>query len=109
MDRDVSRDQAAQVLGVGVTTLWNWEMGNTSVATRFLPKVVAFLGYDPREEASTLGERIRMLRERQGLTQKALAEQLGLNDSTVTAWERGRVRKPFPKIRRLFEEYVEGV
>lgn len=108
MDRDVSREEAAQVLGVGITTLSNWEMGHTSVATRFLPKVVAFLGYDPRGEGGTLGERIRMLRERKGLTQKALAERLGLNDSTVTAWERGRVRRPFPKVLSRFEEFLAG-
>jgi len=107
MDRDVSREQAAQVLGIGVTTLWNWEMGHTSVATRFLPQVVSFLGYDPRKGTGTLGDRIRMLRERKGLTQKSLADRLGLNDSTVTAWELDRVRRPFPKVLRQFEEFLK--
>ena len=95
-------------LGVSVSTICNWEGNHTSVATRYLPKVVAFLGYDPREESRELSERIRAHRERQGLSQKALAEKLGLNDSTVTAWERGRVRKPFPKVRRRFEEFLAG-
>jgi transcriptional regulator with XRE-family HTH domain len=106
MERGVSREEAAQVLGVGITTLWSWETGHASVSTRHLPKVVAFLGYDPRGEASTRGERIRMLRERQGLTQTALAKKLGLNPSTVTAWERGRVRRPYARFARLFKEYV---
>ncbi|HSK74820.1 MAG TPA: helix-turn-helix transcriptional regulator [Thermoanaerobaculia bacterium] len=78
-------------------TVINWEMNHTRVANRFLPKVVAFLGYNPREEAGELGNRIRMQRERQGLSQRALAEKLGLNVSTVVAWERGRVRKLFPQ------------
>lgn len=107
MDRGLWREHVAAELGVSVATLWNWEMGHTSVATRFLPKVFAFLGYDPREEPETFGSRIRMLRERKGLTQKALAERLGINDSTVTAWERGRVCKPFPKVRRRFEEFLK--
>jgi transcriptional regulator with XRE-family HTH domain len=50
-----------------------------------------------------------MQRERQGLSQVALAEKLGLNVSTVVAWERGHVRKLFPKVRQLFEAFVEGV
>jgi transcriptional regulator with XRE-family HTH domain len=108
MDRGVSREHAAEALGISVSTLWNWEMGHTSVATRFLPKVVAFLSYDPRQEYGVLGDRIRMLRERQGLSQVALAEKLGLNASTVTAWERGRVRKLFPEVRRRFEEFLAG-
>jgi DNA-binding transcriptional regulator YiaG len=35
-----------------------------------------------------------------------LALKLGLNASTVTAWERGRVRKPFPKVRKQFDEFL---
>ena len=83
-------------------------MGRTNVATRFLPKVLAFLGYDPRKEAGTLGGQIRMLRERQGLTQQALAERLGLDDSTVTEWELDRVRRPVPSVQQRFEEFLAG-
>lgn len=49
-----------------------------------------------------------MLRERQGLTQQALAERLGLNDSTVTEWELDRVRRPARKVLRRFEEFLAG-
>jgi transcriptional regulator with XRE-family HTH domain len=96
----------AEELGVSVSTLINWERNHTRVQTRFMPKVVAFLGYDPREEAGLLGLRIRALRERKGLSQTALASKLGVNASTVTAWERGRVRKLFPAVRKRFEEFL---
>jgi transcriptional regulator with XRE-family HTH domain len=108
MDRGLWQEHVAEALGVAVTTICNWEGNHTSVATRFLPKVVAFLGYDPREETGQLGDRIRMLRERRGLSQAALAGQLDLNVSTVVAWERGRVHKLFPKVRRRFEEFLAG-
>lgn len=36
------------------------------------------------------GETIRTLREKQGLTQKALAELLAVSDKTVSKWETGR-------------------
>jgi transcriptional regulator with XRE-family HTH domain len=106
MDRNLWQEHVAAELGVSVSTIWNWETSHTGVATRFLPKVVAFLGYDPREESGNLGDRIRMQRERQGLTQITLAKKLGLNVSTVVAWERGRVRKLFPKIRLRFEAFL---
>jgi transcriptional regulator with XRE-family HTH domain len=108
MDRGLWQEHVAEVLGVSVSTICNWEMNHTNVATRFLPKVVAFLGYDPRQETGQLGDRIRMQRERQGLSQVALAEKLGLNVSTVVAWERDRVRKLFPKVRRCFEAFLAG-
>jgi transcriptional regulator with XRE-family HTH domain len=107
MDRGLWQEHVAEALGVSVSTICNWEGNYTSVATRFLPKVVAFLGYDPRQETGQLGDRIRMERERQGLSQAALAEKLGLNASTVVAWERGRVRKLFPKVRQRFEEFLK--
>jgi hypothetical protein len=39
------------------------------------------------------------------VVQGALAEKLGLNVSTMVAWERDRVRKLFPKVRRRFEAW----
>ena len=106
IDRGLWQEHVADELGVSVSTICNWEGNHTSVATRHLPQVVAFLGYDPRLETGELGDRIRMQRERQGLSRVALADKLGLNASTVTAWERGRVRKLFPKVRRRFEAFL---
>jgi transcriptional regulator with XRE-family HTH domain len=108
LERGLFQDQVASELGVSVQTLLNWERNHTRVQTRFIPKVVAFLGYDPREENGQLGDRIRVLRERQGLSQVALAARLGLNASTVVAWERGRIRLAFPKVRKRFEEFLAG-
>jgi transcriptional regulator with XRE-family HTH domain len=104
--RDLMQTEVAEAIGVNYQTVLNWEMNHTRVSTRFMPKVVAFLGYDPREESGSLGLRIRALRERQGLSQAALAEKVGVNASTVTRWERGRVRKLFPTVRRRFEEFL---
>jgi transcriptional regulator with XRE-family HTH domain len=108
LDRGLFQEDLARELGVSVGTVVNWEKNLTRVATRYLPKVVAFLGYDPREESGTLGERIRAQREVQGLSQEALAETLGLNPSTVRAWERAEVRKLFPAVQRRFEEFLAG-
>jgi transcriptional regulator with XRE-family HTH domain len=108
LERGLLQDQVARELGVSLGSIFNWEANHTRVQTRFIPKVVAFLGYDPREEAGQFGERIRALRERQGLSQVALAAKLGLNASTVVNWERGRVRLAFPKVRKRFEEFLAG-
>ncbi|MDY3816169.1 MAG: helix-turn-helix transcriptional regulator [Candidatus Limiplasma sp.] len=35
------------------------------------------------------GELIRLLRQKQGLTQLALASQIGVSDKAVSKWERG--------------------
>ena len=73
---------------------------------RFIPAIIAFLEYDPRPEPRTFGERIRMTREGQGLTQRELARRLGVDPSTVWIWETEQVRHRWPRLVRLFEEYV---
>jgi len=38
---------------------------------------------------NTFGEKLKELRKEKGLSQKALAEQLGYNQSMICFWERG--------------------
>ena len=102
------QNHLARELGVSLSTVVSWESSHTQVATRLMPKVMAFLGYDPRQEATGFGGRIRALRERQGLSRAALAAKLGLKAFTVSAWEHGRVKKPSPLARRQFEEFLAG-
>jgi hypothetical protein len=72
LDRASGKSMGQRRLASRWVTLLNWERNHTRVQTRFLPRVFAFLGYDPREETGRLGERIRALRE-----QQALAGRLG--------------------------------
>ncbi|MBR6622526.1 MAG: helix-turn-helix transcriptional regulator [Ruminococcus sp.] len=41
------------------------------------------------KELFSLGDKIRLLREKSGLTQAALARELGISRSGVNAWEMG--------------------
>jgi transcriptional regulator with XRE-family HTH domain len=109
MDLGLRQQDAAEQLGVSQGTFYNWERGRSEPEFRFLPAIIRFLEYDPTPEPLSLGDRIKATRHRQGISQGELARRLDLDPSTVTAWERGEVRKPFPRFRRLFEEYVEGV
>jgi transcriptional regulator with XRE-family HTH domain len=53
--------------------------------------------------ASTLGQRLRRARQREGLTQQALADKLGLIQTTISNWENG---SPFKSVDR---ERIEGI
>lgn len=52
--RHLFRVHVAKELDVSAGTIKNWEMNRTTVAPRFLPRVVAFLGYDPEKGVSEL-------------------------------------------------------
>jgi hypothetical protein len=50
-----------------------------------MPRVLAFLGYEPRGQGENIGDRIRLRRRGLGLSKADPAGNLGLNHSTVVA------------------------
>ena len=50
-----------------------------------------------------MGGRLRTARRSAGLTQKQLAEQLGVESITVSRWERGVTTPSLPRLRRIAE------
>lgn len=49
----------------------------------------------------TIGDRIKVLRERAGLSQDALGEKAGVKQNTVSKWERGESEPRRPTLRRV--------
>lgn len=53
----------AETLGATAGTLGNWELWKAEPEVGHLPAILAFPGFDPRPERSTLGERVKRRRE----------------------------------------------
>lgn len=102
----LSQRKAARALGVALATLKNWEKGRAEIGEAYYLKVIRFLGYDPNPIPRTLPERLRAARLALGLSQKALALRLGLDPSTVRAWEAGRGESGQERVRLLLEEFA---
>ncbi|MDO4861011.1 MAG: helix-turn-helix transcriptional regulator, partial [Bacillota bacterium] len=49
-------------------------------------------------EAASVGKRIAELRKQEGLTQKQLADKLGVSNKTISKWETG---EGFPDITMI--------
>lgn len=94
------RDVATRI-GVDKTSVFNWEAGIASPHLKVLPAVIRFLGYDPTEAGSTLGERLRAARRRLGLSHIDLAHQLGVDPTTLRNWEVGRHIPPVKYLPRI--------
>ena len=54
-------------------------------------------------ESGGVGDRLRTARRSAGLTQKQLAEALGVESITVSRWERGVTTPSLPRLRRIAE------
>jgi DNA-binding XRE family transcriptional regulator len=55
---------------------------------------------NPMDPEAPIGEKLRAYRRALGLTQKELAERLGVIQASISDWERGRCRPP-AAVRRL--------
>jgi DNA-binding transcriptional regulator YiaG len=97
--------QLADLLGVTVSCIWNWENNAAEPATRCLPIIFRFLGYNPLPKPSSLAEKIVRFRHTLGLTQEALSRKLGVDESTIAHWEQGRGR-PTSLYRMLIETLI---
>jgi transcriptional regulator with XRE-family HTH domain len=102
---------AAPLLGVDERTLRWWERDDRSPIVSAYPNIIAYLGYEPWPEPSTLGEALLAERRRRGGEIRVAAELVGVDEGTWRRWERG-VWKPnsvsVPKIDSLLGYSVKG-
>jgi len=62
----------AKRIGTDATNIALWSKGHSAPGLKFWPNIIQLLEYDPRPEATTLGQALRRHRAGQGLSQKDL-------------------------------------
>jgi transcriptional regulator with XRE-family HTH domain len=90
MNLGLLQREVAEKLSADQTSVWNWERNRNQPELRFMPSILAFLGYDPRPEVQSTGERLVRHRTRLGWSQKQLAAVLKLDPTTLSRWELGK-------------------
>jgi transcriptional regulator with XRE-family HTH domain len=100
LDLKLLQKEVGQRIGGSVSDVWNWENGNASPAVKFIPAIIAFLGYNPMPKPEALPEQLVWFRKGNGWTQKAFAKVLSVDQTTLARWERGE-RAPVGKFQAL--------
>jgi transcriptional regulator with XRE-family HTH domain len=78
----------AKLLNVCEDTVTGWENDRYTPQISHYPKIIEFLGYNPFPiDESMLGGRMKKYRIEQGLSHKKLGEKIGVDASTIGAWE----------------------
>ena len=90
LDLKLLQKQVADEIGVHEMTITNWEVNATIPEVRYLPAIIRFLGYDPLPPAESIPERLATARRSLGLSQRKMAEKLGVDPATLMGWEAGR-------------------
>jgi transcriptional regulator with XRE-family HTH domain len=87
LDLKLLQKQVAGQIGVNGGTITNWERNASTPVVRYMPAIIRFLGYNPLPPACSFPERLAAARRELGLTQRLMAERLGVDPSTVRDWE----------------------
>lgn len=83
------RADAAAMIGVDVKTLMWWERDVREPFVHAYPAIVAYLGYEPWAEPTTLAEALLAERRRCGLRIDQAADLIGVDEGTWRRWEHG--------------------
>ena len=86
----------ANAVGCGVCSVNNWEMNHSEPELRFIPKIIEFLGYNPKPMPSDTLGRLAWYKWSRGLNYIELGNQMGIHPEQLTDWISGR-HKPFRK------------
>ena len=90
LDLNLLQRQVAEQIGVDKITITNWERNATTPAIRYIPAIIEFLGYDPQPAADSFPDCLATARKALGLSQRKMAETLGVDPDTLQGWEAGR-------------------
>ncbi|MGB6690746.1 MAG: helix-turn-helix transcriptional regulator [Terracidiphilus sp.] len=90
LDLNFLQKRVADQIGVDESTITNWERNATVPEVRYTPAIIQFLGYNPLPAASSLAERLAAARRALGLSQRMMAQKLGVDPTTLMGWEAGR-------------------
>lgn len=91
----LTQAQVACQIGVNTWTYLLWETNRTAPTVRYWPALFTFLGYDPFPAPATLSERIAAKRREIGLSIKAAANVIGVDEGTLRRWESGEWKPRF--------------
>jgi len=92
LDLGLSQGAVAAVLGAALSSVTGWEINRCGPRLSLFPKITEFLGYSPlsgQNHDESFGGQLRARRRRLGISQKQLAGLLGVDQTTVSNWERG--------------------
>lgn len=100
----MTQKAAARAIGTNAWSLRDWEENRRTIRPLFLPGVIAFLGYDPRPAATTLGELIRREHLARGWSLARLAAKAQVDPATIR-----RIEMDTPRLGRRSVRWVSRI
>jgi DNA-binding transcriptional regulator YiaG len=105
MELGLTQYQVSLQLLTTVETILFWEKDRAKPSARFYPAIFRFLGFDPFPPPTTLPEQIASKRRSLGLSIRAAAKLIEVDEATFSRWESGewKPRQSGDALRRFLE------
>jgi len=106
IELNLKQSDIATMFDVCEDSITAWENGRYDPQVAQYPKIIAFLEYSPFQiDDSTLGGRIKKYRFQNGLSREKFADMIGVDQTSVLAWE-ANGRKPIKGKMKLLEKIL---
>jgi transcriptional regulator with XRE-family HTH domain len=105
LDLGLYQKDVAKRLGVDENTIWRWERNESNPMVHHIPAIIRFLGYSPLPEPESLRDKLILRRKLLGVSQEAMAKQLGVNETTLRYIERG-TRRASGRVRHAIRAFL---
>jgi len=106
LDLALLQSDVARLLNANEITIYNWENNRNVPQVHRIPKILAFLEYNPLSAGGSVLEKLTEMRRTRGLSQRAMAKRLGIDPCTLRNWE-NRKRSPSNKLRRKIADFLQ--
>ncbi|MBS1683244.1 MAG: helix-turn-helix domain-containing protein [Bacteroidetes bacterium] len=103
MERRLLQKDVAEIVGVTEDCITLWENNKSDPTAKYVAKIIQFIGELPPILPDTFAGKVKAYRYVHGLTHAQMGRLVGVNGSTVSAWEAGYLPNPENEvmIRRL--------
>lgn len=92
----------ATLFKVSEDCITNWENDRSGPQIRYMPTIIRFLGINLYKlENESICEKIKLYRNKYGLSYKNAGKIFKVNGTTVSSWEHGKHRPPKKVLMRI--------
>ena len=107
MQLKLHQSDVAKIFDVCEDSITGWETQRNRPHIHYYPKMIEFLGYNPFPvDTETLGGRIKKHRIEQGLSHAKLGAKIGVDASTIGAWEQNEHVPNREKMKILEQTFI---
>ena len=104
MDLGLLQREVAEIIGVSVSSIFNWEHG-VEPELQYNPSIIKFLGYIPFDCPDDTVGHLAWYKRTMGMNFDHLGEAMGRDPEQLSDWLSGR-HKPFRKSLNKIEEFL---